>query len=135
MMKHCLLTEPSPPCLTYIYFVMNCQRHQTIMQVVNSYIQLQFQLVSSEITLGIMFNHSIFVCKSEVWGVVATCDAITVSHDYSEKSVEYFDVLSYLLAGMFIHINGLLFLTLYRTNGGDEGQYTNITCQKKLKEN
>jgi hypothetical protein len=82
-----------------------------------------------------MFNHSIFVCKSEVRGVVATCDAITASHDYSEKSVEYFDVLSYLLAGMFIHINGLLFLTLYRTNGGDEGQYTNITCQKKLKEN
>jgi hypothetical protein len=74
MMEHCLLPEPSPPCLTYIYFVMNCQRHQPIMQVVNSYILLQFQLVSSEITLGIVCNHSIFVCKSEVRTVVAMCD-------------------------------------------------------------
>jgi hypothetical protein len=77
MMEHCLLPEPSTPCLTYIYFVMNCQRHQTIMQVVNSYIQLQFQLVSSEITLGNVCTHSIFVCKSEVPTVVATCDAVT----------------------------------------------------------
>jgi len=64
------------------------------MQVVNSYIQLQFQLVSSEITLGIVCNHPIFVCKSEVRTVAATCDAITVSEDYLEKSEEYFDVLS-----------------------------------------
>jgi hypothetical protein len=117
MMEHCLLPEPSPPCLTYIYFVMNCQRHQTIRQAVNSYIQLQFQLVSSEITLGIVCNHSIFVCKREVRTVVATCDATTISHGYSEKSKEYFDILSSFLAGMFILINGLLFLTSYRTRG------------------
>ena len=85
-MEYCLLPEPNPPCLTYIYFVMNCQRHQTIMRVVNSYIQLQFQVVSSEITLGIECNHSIFVCKSEVRTLVAACDAITISHDYSEKA-------------------------------------------------
>jgi len=83
------------------------------MRVVNSYIQLQFHVVSSEITLGIVCNHSIFVCKSEVRAVVATCDAITVSHDYSGKSEEYFDILSSFLASRFIHINGLLFLTLY----------------------
>jgi len=132
MMEHCLLPEPSPPCLTYIYFVMNCQRHQTITQVVNFYIQLQFQLVSSEITLGIVCNHSIFVCKSEVRTVVATCDAVTVSHDYSEKSEKYFDILSSFLAGMFIHINGLLCLTSYRTYGRNEGQHINITCQKNI---
>jgi hypothetical protein len=66
---------------------------------------------------------------------VAKCDATTVSHDYSEKNEEYFDMLSSFLAGMFMHINDLLFLTLYRTHGGDEGQYINITCQKKLREN
>lgn len=83
------------------------------MRVVNSYIQLQFQVVSSEITLGIVCNHSIFVCKSAVWIVVATCDAITVSYDYSGKSEGYFDILSSFLVDSFIHINGLLFLALY----------------------
>ena len=118
-MEHCLLTELSPPCLTYIYFVTNRQRHQTVMQVVNSYIKLQFQLVSSEITLGILCNHSIFVCKSEVRTDMATCDAVTKSHDCSETREEYFDIPSQnssVLAGMFLCINDLSLLTLCRTH-------------------
>jgi hypothetical protein len=102
MMKHCLLPEPSPPCVTCVYFVMNRQRHQTILQIVNSYIQLHFQVVSSEITLGILCNHSIFVCESEVRTVVATCDAITISHDYSEKSEKCFDIMPSIFEGIFI---------------------------------
>lgn len=118
MMEHCLLPETSPPYLIFIYSVMNHHRHQTITHVVNSYIQLQFQLVSSEMTLGILCNHSIFVCTSKVRTVVATCADASKSRDYPAA---YGDLSTYspkclLVMVACVCVNNFLFHTSCRTN-------------------